>query len=101
MMFGAPKLIEEMGELNTELGKLMAFPLGTHPDGKGDLRERFKAEIADVLAAITYVVDLNLTDDEKEAFLDRAHQKYKTFMGWGLTGISACPPAASPSKVTE
>jgi len=101
MMYGLPKLVEEMGELNAELGRLMAFPVGDHPNGKGDLMVRIKEEIADVLAAITYLFDHNFTEAEQDAFLDRAHMKYKRFMEYGLTGISSCPPAASPVTVIE
>ena len=37
---GLVKLSEECGELTTVACKLIAYPDGKHPDGKGDLKER-------------------------------------------------------------
>ena len=52
---GISKLVEEMGELHQVLGKFLAYPTGVHPDGKGDLLERFEEESADVMASIIFV----------------------------------------------
>ena len=51
---GLSKLTEECGELLQVTGKLMAYPEGTHPDGKGDLYLRLEEEMADALAAIEF-----------------------------------------------
>lgn len=53
---GLAKLIEECGELQQILGKKLAyFHTDEHPDGKGSMRERLQDEIADVMAACTFV----------------------------------------------
>lgn len=52
---GISKLVEESGELQQVLGKILAYGLNDHPDGKGNLLERFEEESADVMAAIIFV----------------------------------------------
>lgn len=84
---GIHKVIEECGELITELGKLGPFPHGRHPDGRGDLRNRVEDELADVTAAITYFASVNnLTISHP-----RVVKKLKLFEQWGLTGITDEP----------
>lgn len=84
---GIGKLIEEMGELQTELGKLIPFPQGEHPDGKGDLRQRIENEMADVRAAIFYFTETNRLDFNNERYV----RKVALFKKWGLTGINSDP----------
>ena len=80
---GIGKLIEEMGEVNQILGKLIPFPQGIHPDNKGNLKDRLADELADLEAAIRYIRDVNQIDARHSRYL----QKYTLFWEWGLTGI--------------
>lgn len=62
---GVSKLVEEIGELGQVLGKLM----GSRGDVKhwsGDLRDMLQIEIADVMAAITFVLAHNPTLNRDE-----------------------------------
>lgn len=95
MLYGLPKMVEETGELCTELGKALAFPVGPHPDGRGDLRQRILNECADVLAAIAYFAEWNFSEAEQSALMSRAEAKFETFMGRGMAGVSPAPPTAS------
>lgn len=52
---GLAKLAEELGELQQVVGKLLAYPNGTHPDGGPPLLERLEDEAADVTAALAFV----------------------------------------------
>lgn len=77
---GVSKLIEEMGEVNQVLGKI----LGTggdrsHWDGS-DLILRLQEELGDVLAAIDFVQWFN--DLDAEAIADRRFQKRALFEEW-------------------
>lgn len=79
---GTSKLIEEMGELQQVLGKL----LGTagqveHWDGS-NLRKRLVEEIADVLAALELFSLVNLTDVENQAIVNRMVDKIQLFCAW-------------------
>lgn len=78
---GVAKALEEMGELGAELGKLMGSN-GKTKHWSGDLKPRIMDEAADVLAAVTFMVDLNFKDEEHEYILNRFEEKYKTFSGW-------------------
>lgn len=82
---GFAKIIEESGELNQVLGKLVPFPDGAHPDGKKNLKMRLTEEIADLQAAIEYFVienGLNVTYIKK-----RKSRKLKKFKKMSLSGI--------------
>jgi len=90
MPFAVHKLIEEMGELQQVLGKLMAFPEGPHPDGGPPLQQRLAEESIDVLAALTYFMekfgfnDTTVFDEATiEALKDRLDDKYEKFVQWG------------------
>ena len=83
---GIHKLTEEAGELLQVLGKLNVFPNGDHPDDKGDLIFRLENEIADVQAAIQYLIDTNGLNKHKIGM--RRHLKLKKFNQWGLTGVT-------------
>lgn len=83
---GIFKLIEEMGELNTELGKLMAFPTGKHPDmvvKVEPLIKRVANEMADVYAALEYFGDENSIAMDKT----RITEKIGKFQQWRLGGV--------------
>lgn len=79
---GTSKLIEEMGELQQVLGKL----LGTagevkHWDGS-NLRERLVEEIADLEAAIIFFKEQNMWQSEKSEAHERTVQKLALFEKW-------------------
>ena len=77
---GVAKLIEECGELQQVLGKRLAYwTTDEHPDGS-NLTERLQDEMADVMAAITFVGHrLNLDWDAIE---DRRYRKWLLFCQW-------------------
>src|ERR1700677_2309483 len=79
---GASKLIEEMGELQQVLGKL----LGTagevkHWDGT-DLKERLKEEMADVQSAILFFQAKSFSEEDIREVADRRMKKLETFIRW-------------------
>jgi NTP pyrophosphatase (non-canonical NTP hydrolase) len=77
---GLVKLAEECGELTQISMKILAYPVGKHPDGKGDLRTRLQDEMADVLAAIVIVTrKLGLNE---EIMQERADAKLALFELW-------------------
>lgn len=77
---GTAKLIEEMGELQQVLGKLIALgEPAVHWDGS-DLRERLVEECGDVLGALQFFVNNN--DVDRDAVVDRAAAKERMFEGW-------------------
>ena len=78
---GASKLLEEMGELQQVLGKLMGSRGNVH-HWSGNLREMLIEEMADVIAAIEFFGEKNLTQDELSALLDRAEMKVNRFQTW-------------------
>lgn len=82
---GIGKLIEECGELLQIAGKAIAYPVGEHPDGCGDVKERFVQEIADVYAALDYFVDVNKLD--LGIILTRKNSKFRLYKRWDLSGI--------------
>lgn len=56
---GLTKLMEECGELVQIAAKKSAYiNTDRHPDGMGSLRTRLENEIADVLAACTFVISV-------------------------------------------
>jgi NTP pyrophosphatase (non-canonical NTP hydrolase) len=79
---GTSKLLEEMGELQQVLGKLIATAGGTkHWEGK-DLKERLIEELGDVLGAIQFFQEENLTNLDDAAIELRAEQKRQLFRKW-------------------
>ena len=79
---GLAKLNEESGELVQVIGKLMM----THGNRKYwenvDLRQCLIEEMADQAAAIGFVVDHVLTENEILAFEERRAQKRARFEQW-------------------
>lgn len=74
---GLSKLIEEAGEVIQVAGKLIGTDgVVSHWDGS-ELRERLTEEMADLLAAITFVADR-----EKLQIIDRAAKKLALFNEW-------------------
>lgn len=98
MFFGIAKAIEEPGEFLTELGKLIAYPDGDHPDGEGHLYERVQNEGADAIAAITWFI-LRNPEFNNEAFLARIDRKMIKYSGWAMAGVTNPPPCAKVEDV--
>jgi len=74
---GLGKLSEECGEVVQVIGKIISNGTRHSEDG---LKRKLEEEIADVLAAIAFVVDYNNLDSQ---FIDdRAANKVLKFMRW-------------------
>ena len=84
---GIGKLIEECGEVLQLCGKVIPFPVGPHPDGAGELRERLEQECADLYAALDYFVDANGLN--RNLMMERRAKKAQTFQQWILSGLKA------------
>jgi hypothetical protein len=78
---GTSKLVEEMGELQQVLGKLIASA-GDTEHWSGDLRAKLVEEIGDVTAAIAFFKGENLTLDESDAVEERHWKKLVLFREW-------------------
>lgn len=79
---GACKLIEEMGELQQVLGKLIATAGETkHWEGK-DLKERLIEEMGDVKAALNFFGEANFTADDRADIVMHADRKQQLFLKW-------------------
>jgi NTP pyrophosphatase (non-canonical NTP hydrolase) len=78
---GLSKLTEESGEMTQVVGKIIAFPDTDHPDGKGKLPDRLCEELADLSAAILYVVMAN-DRISNEDFASRRVMKLERFIRW-------------------
>jgi NTP pyrophosphatase (non-canonical NTP hydrolase) len=88
---GVAKLLEEMGELQQELAKLVATGGGTeHWDGNGDLRDRIENEMGDVIAAIFYAMAHNpqLRSHVVRARADLKEQRFNRWHEQELPGSS-------------
>lgn len=86
---GVAKLIEETGELQQVLAKLVAFPHTPHPDGT-DLVERLQDELGDVVAAMDFLIDEN-DDLDADRIAARAAFKRRRFQYWH-DGGEGLPP---------
>jgi NTP pyrophosphatase (non-canonical NTP hydrolase) len=84
---GLGKLLEESGELQQVIGKLIAYPEGPHPDGTNAI-SRLHDEIGDVLAACQFVVQTNNLDAEH--IMRRRARKLSRFVGWHSQQPAAC-----------
>lgn len=83
---GTSKLIEEAGELQQVLGKLIGNHGNTdHFDGS-DLRVRLLEEIADLRAAIVFFGNMNLTGEERSTIQNRTDAKLELFKKWHTEG---------------
>jgi NTP pyrophosphatase (non-canonical NTP hydrolase) len=79
---GTSKLLEETGELQQVLGKLIGSGGKTnHYDGS-DLRLRLIEEIADVIAAVRFFQEVNMTDAERSKIAERVERKFALFQQW-------------------
>lgn len=77
---GTSKLLEEMGELQQVLGKLIAVA-GDTAHWDGDLRPRLIEELGDVSAAIGFFMEQNFVGDEA-AIASRIVAKLLLFRKW-------------------
>lgn len=76
---GLGKTAEEAGELLQIVGKLIAYPNQSHPDGS-DTTLRLHEEIADLQAALEFVIETNVLHRE---FIDaRRAKKLERFRRW-------------------
>lgn len=78
---GTSKLIEEMGELQQVLGKLIASH-GDPAHWSDDLRTKLVDEISDARAAIWFFVDRNMTVRERALMDARCNEKIRLFEKW-------------------
>lgn len=78
---GTSKVIEEMGELQQVLGKLIAVA-GDTQHWDGDLRKKLVEEIGDVCAALLFFQAENLTLDEVKQVAERIEKKVVLFRQW-------------------
>jgi NTP pyrophosphatase (non-canonical NTP hydrolase) len=78
---GTSKLMEEMGELQQVLGKLIAVH-GRTEHWSGDLRSKLIEELGDVLAAIEFFNTANMTHEERQYIHNRATEKLALFRRW-------------------
>lgn len=78
---GTSKLIEETGELQQILGKLIASH-GDPAHWSGDLRAKLVEEIGDVRAALEFFIETNMLADEALAIGERENQKFVLFHKW-------------------
>src|SRR5580692_6487701 len=92
---GTSKVIEEMGELQQVLGKLMATA-GDTQHWDGDLRKRLVEEIGDVTAALLFFQEENLEDVALD-IIDRVQKKLVLFRQWHAHPTK---PIATPKCAT-
>jgi hypothetical protein len=78
---GTSKVIEEMGELQQVLGKLIAVA-GDTKHWDGDLRKRLIEEIGDLSAALDFFKTQNCTIEELLQIAKRANTKLNLFWKW-------------------
>ena len=91
---GIAKLQEEMGELQTVLGKLHAYPDGQHPDMSYSaplttlttLTTRLCDELADVIAAAEFFAKMNLDAEAKDYVEHRIGMKHGRYEQWHASG---------------
>lgn len=79
---GLAKLVEELGELSQVAGKIMAYPDGEHPDGNGPLEPRLEDELADVIAAASFVLRANEPRLNRARTVQRIAAKVERFDAW-------------------
>lgn len=78
---GLAKLLEELGELSQIASKKLAYiDTDDHPDHQGSMKKRMEDEMADVCAAIAFVIDK--MDLDAQYIHDRYNRKVNRFMTW-------------------
>lgn len=76
---GVSKLVEETGELQQVLGKLMGSR-GDIDHWSGNLRDKLHEELGDVLAACRFLIDH--CDLDERTILNQFSTKYQVFTQW-------------------
>lgn len=85
---GTSKVLEEMGELQQVLGKLIATG-GDVQHWDGDLTPRLIEEIGDLLAALEFFQEKNFSASERALVCERAIEKFKRFSEWNRNQVKA------------
>jgi hypothetical protein len=83
LMNGLPKLLEEMGELQQVIGKMLNTTGKTYWDGT-DLYARFMMEISDVYAALAFVSEKFELDNR--IIGEQHHRKLVLYRQWDEDG---------------
>lgn len=87
---GLSKLVEEMGEVQQVVGKIMGLGhAGDHWDGT-NLKDRLEEELADNMAAICFVAAANDLDLDK--ILARSVAKQDTYGRWHINVLAGRDP---------
>ncbi len=81
---GLGKLVEETGEVQQVAGKIMGCRGAQVHYSGDDLKAQLQDELADLLAAIDFVVKHN--DLDKEAIVERLMAKLDLFENWHQSG---------------
>jgi len=93
---GLSKLIEEAGEVQQVVGKLIATGGKTKHWEGSDLRERLQEELGDLIAACFFVMEANSLDEE--TIRSRHQAKLMLFHRWHVEQADSVAPSA---KVDE
>lgn len=96
---GLSKLVEELGELQQVLGKLLGTGGETHHWDGSDLGDRLVDEIGDASAAIEFFTEKNMTPDQRRRITDRMMQKLELFDGWHDAGDPLPEPLVDHSPI--
>jgi NTP pyrophosphatase (non-canonical NTP hydrolase) len=84
---GIAKLVEETGELNQVLGKIIATGGDTTYYGGDSLHDKLVQELGDVFAALRFFIDHNLSPEAQHVIENRFLIKMKKFELWHRKGI--------------
>lgn len=94
---GVSKVLEEMGELQQVLGKLMGVR-GKTTHWSGDLRKMLIEEMADLKAALIFLEKYNMSGEEIVAMRERVAFKFQRFEAWHRNEYClGCGAMATPS----
>lgn len=97
---GTSKLLEEMGELQQVLGKLIACAGAEHHFTGANLREDMHDETGDVVAAIEFFIAKNGLNTER--IRNRANSKLRIFEIWHDQQQATQPPTpTTPPAMQE
>lgn len=91
---GLSKLVEELGELQAELGKLLGS--GDPQHWVGDLRPRIAGEIGDVYAALIYFTGRNAAQIDGRAIAEQTTAKLALFNKWHRDAEHRREPKPAP-----
>lgn len=83
---GVAKAMEEMGELQQPLGKLVMVDGRDEVHWSGPLRQPILDEAADVAAAVEFLVDNNYDYEDRAYFQARKAAKLRKFEEWHRLG---------------